>query len=516
MDGRRPGAAVDAAGVRLRQGPAVPLGLLVCWRYIERPSQRNLVWLGVVVSVAGLFRYDNGIFIGGAAALALIVLHAGDWRLLSRRLGLLAAIAICAAAPFLLWIQWHSGLADAVDQMWTYAMREGARTRIEAPPPFTIGDLIVIDPRQPAGVIQITWNPAVGVAARRTLAERYQLHDEAPEGPPESRTWSYSTDDPGALRRVMNDPFVEHTRSSGPESMWHTVVRTVPLARARFLPGLRDRQNGSAFLYYLLTWLPVVAALIAVLRLRSAAHDARVERARVAALLTLCVVLNIFILRDPVGARIGGMAGPAAVLFAWLAGRLVRYWAGRLALVLLLAFVVASLSGVAEWSRRLRFEESIAGRVTRVVTVMAAAPPLITTLPNAHLWGLVAYLRECTAPEDRVFAPAFLPELYFFAQRGFAGGVVATFGGHWSEPRFERRIVDALSSQSVPIVIFESGDMQAFAAAYPALDRYVREHYVEAGESTFGAPDARPYHLFARRDRRPVRVHNRSSMPCFL
>ena len=58
--------------------------------------------------------------------------------------------------------------------------------------------------------------------------------------------------------------------------------------------------------------------------------------------------------------------------------------------------------------------------------------------------------------------------------------------------------------------------MQAFAAAYPALDRYVREHYVEAGESTFGAPDARPYHLFTRRDRRPVRVHNRFSMPCFL
>ena len=176
---------------------------------------------------------------------------------------------------------------------------------------------------------------------------------------------------------------------------------------------------------------------------------------------------------------------PAAVLFAWLAGRLVRHWAGRLALVLLLACVVASLSGVAEWRRRLRFEESIAGRVTRMVTVMAATPPLITTLPNAHLWGLVAYLRECTGPADRVFAPAFLPELYFFAQRGFAGGVVATFGGHWSEPRFERRIVDALSSQSVPIVIFESGDMQAFAATYPALDRYVREHYVEAGESTF-------------------------------
>ena len=141
----------------------------------------------------------------------------------------------------------------------------------------------------------------------------------------------------------------------------------------------------------------------------------------------------------------------------------------------------ASPSGTAD----LRFEESVVGRVKRTLTVMAATPPLITTLPNAHLWGLVAYLRECTGPADRVFAPAFVPELYFFAQRGFAGGVVATFGGHWSEPRFERRTVDALSSQSVPIVIFESGERQAFAATYPALDRYVREHYVKAGEITF-------------------------------
>ena len=206
------------------------------------------------------------------------------------------------------------------------------------------------------------------------------------------------------------------------------------------------------------------------------------EPARIAALLTLCLALNIFILRDPLGARIGGMAGPAAVLFAWIAGRLMRRWAGSLALVLVLAFVVASLSGVAEWNRRLRFEESVAGRVKRMVTVMAATPPLITTLPNAHLWGLAAYLRECTGPADRVFAPSFVPELYFFAQRGFAGGVVATFGGHWSEPRFERRTVDALSSQSVPIVIFESGETEAFAATYPALDRYLREHYVKAGE----------------------------------
>ena len=92
---------------------------------------------------------------------------------------------------------------------------------------------------------------------------------------------------------------------------------------------------------------------------------------------------------------------------------------------------------------------------------------------------------------------------------------MATFGGHWSEPRFERRTVDALSSQSVPIVILESGETEAFAATYPALDRYLREHYVKAGETTFEVPDARAYQVLARRDRRPVRLHGRLSLPCF-
>ena len=70
-----------------------PLGVFLCWRYIDRPSHRNLVWLGVGVTVAGLFRYDNGVFTGGAAAVGLIVVHARDRRLLMRRLGLLVATA---------------------------------------------------------------------------------------------------------------------------------------------------------------------------------------------------------------------------------------------------------------------------------------------------------------------------------------------------------------------------------------------------------------------------------------
>ena len=196
-------------------------------------------------------------------------------------------------------------------------MREGARTRIESRPAFALGDLVVIDPHQPAAVHSGHMEPG-GRRWRRDARWRSDIsctmrHRKGPLSRERGHTAS-PIRLPAIVRRLMNDPFVEHTRSSSPESVWQRVTRTVPLTRARLLPGLRDRRNGSAFLYYLLTWLPVVGALMIVLQRGSSADDARMERARIAALLTFCLALNIFILRDPVGARIGGMAGPAADL----------------------------------------------------------------------------------------------------------------------------------------------------------------------------------------------------------
>ena len=49
----------------------------------------------------------------------------------------------------------------------------------------------------------------------------------------------------------------------------------------------------------------------------------RSETAQVLSLIVTCVLLNLFILRDPVYARVGGMAGPVAVLCAWMAKRVL-------------------------------------------------------------------------------------------------------------------------------------------------------------------------------------------------
>ena len=126
---------------------------------------------------------------------------------------------------------------------------------------------------------------------------------------------------------------------------------------------------------------------------------------------------------------------------------------------------------------------------------------------------MVSYLRECTSRNDRVLALWFVPELYFYAQRGFVGSV-ATFGGHWSEPRFQERIVAAFRSHSVPIVIAEASRYNDLITEYSVLGRLLSEHYVVAGETNFGDYDS-DYTLLVDKNRIAVRTHPATGMPCF-
>jgi hypothetical protein len=128
---------------------------------------------------------------------------------------------------------------------------------------------------------------------------------------------------------------------------------------------------------------------------------------------------------------------------------------------------------------------------------------------------MVRYLRECTNPKDKVLARWFVPALHFFAQRGFAAGMVVTFGGHWSEPRFETRSLQALEAESVPIIIALAGD-ERVRDEYPLLTAYIDQHYKVAGRTNFDSPDpAGDYLVLVRADRPPVRMDALTGLPCF-
>jgi hypothetical protein len=492
-----------------------PLGILLCWRYVDRRSTGSLVMLAAVAVLAGVFRYDNGLFIASAGLVAVAVTHGAERAVLMRRVGMFAAAGVVCAAPYLLFLQLNGGVIEAADQMLTYARREGGRTRVRALPSEAVSELHVtrLAP-PPPDRIQIRWTPDADVE-RAELERRYTLHDGVVRGDAESRTWLYEIANTSRdnLRALIDNPRVADThmvdrataRLTPQESLATRIRRRIPVVGEFAISW--SASGAAAFLFYVFVGAPIAVIVIAVRRRR--AVDAG-ERARVLSAAAMALLVALFILREPIVARLGGACGPIAVVGAWLWSRVhTRLLARGVATLVVIAAAVAS-----EWDlTAYRLERNFPLR-RDLFALASTTPPPTDLLPKPQEAGLVEYLRRCTRPDDRVFAAWFAPQLYFFSGRGFAGGMSVTFGRHWSEPRYQRRIVEKMMAESVPLVIL-MGTRSAFRDEYPLVDDYLHTRYRDAGMTAFGPDRETTYTVLAQSDRVPTSVDAASSMPCF-
>jgi hypothetical protein len=187
----------------------------------------------------------------------------------------------------------------------------------------------------------------------------------------------------------------------------------------------------------------------------------------------------------------------------------------RAAVVASFALAVWSLATLAAWSEHLVPAITEPSQVRGLVRQLSASPARPEIVSGGPFRAMVRYVQECTAPTDRILARWFIPELYFFAQRGFAGGMVVTFGSHWSEERFQTRSVHALESESVPIILSLAGDEKVIDE-YPLLTRYIDAHYTVAGRTNFDSQSPEgSYLVLVRNDRPSTRTHLLTGLPCF-
>jgi hypothetical protein len=425
-----------------------PLGLLMSWRYAHSLRTRDLITVAVVAVLAAMFRYDNGLYVAASALTVIATFHIRDVGLLGRRVGLFVGACVVCTMPFLLFLQLNGGVREAVDQVTTYARREGARTGILRLPTGAFSDLQIARLPPPQG--QESW--------------RRQLRRQVPFGTA-SVSWSAA--------------------------------------------------GASVVVYYLIVAVAVGAA-VTVLSTRG--HNAQVERSRVLGAVSMTLLTLIFVMREPVVARLGGAIGPPAVLAAWMWYRsggsprvASRGWTLTRAVVA--ACVLVTVAIATEWRPNVSLIWRN-GNLRSRLALAAESPPATALLPKARLAGLVEYLRRCTQLRDRVFAAWFVPELYYYSGRAFAGGMVATFGDHWSEPDRQRRTVEKMQRESVPLVLVREGD-ESFARSYPIVADYLRAHYQLAGATAFGAMDGGRYAVLTLTDRVATRTDATTSMPCF-
>ena len=292
------------------------------------------------------------------------------------------------------------------------------------------------------------------------------------------------------------------------------------------LPPLAFDQ--ASVVYLMIAGTPLLAVMSAGLQ-RWRYASLRVRDRQVLAAGVLCACVCTFVLRDPIAARIGAAVPVAVIIAAAVVG---QWWprgdgvpatraSGKSTKVAAAALLVCTLMLLIAFPqqglRLARAPFSAARRLPIVVAQLAGSPPLQVFFPDdAALGGIAAYLRTCTRANARVLVTWFAPEVFFFGERGFAGGMAVVLGEHWSSDVDQRRTIEQMRSQRVPLAIVQTASEDTFRSTFPLVAAYLDAEYRVGGETSFGdrrvAADG--YRVLIRRDVTGVAVEGGSELPC--
>jgi hypothetical protein len=537
-----------ALGPRLYSYPKIvlyALGVLGWWAYVRRPAVPTLAGLGVLTAVAFLFRHDHAVYIG-VGTLVLLVVLAPDRGVgaSARAVAVYGTVLGICLAPYLGFLARNGGVLEHIRHGTQITSVDRDRTDLRRPT-FQFDfrrRLIEVDDAAPLPRprVKIRWQQPVPLGAAETLARRYGLRPRG-SSTADGREFEVTDESPDTLRRLAADPLVADTQNidrrtwrirERPEpGAWFELVRTVPLLRTRLAPGVLRPENAVPFIYYLFLALPFAAAAVcvgAVLRDRDAA--ARQVAYRMTPIFATMVLLNGWFLRGTLPVRLADVSVFAAALGAWLlaagaASARGRGWATRACATGLLVTVALTTLGSAmsigvvipnlRTATDGRGLAGVEGRTHEIAQLLRRPGPELAALGavSSPSMRLADYLHECTKPSDRVLVAAYLPQVFYFADRGFAGGHVDVRAGYLADERDQRAAVALMERQPVPLAVTEAGAV--FESRYrnesPILVAYLDDAYVDAGDHDFGGES---YRVLVRKAE-ARHATRRNGLPCF-
>jgi hypothetical protein len=287
--------------------------------------------------------------------------------------------------------------------------------------------------------------------------------------------------------------------------------------------------NSETWLFWMFWALPLLAAAILTRRLMLAAPERWPgERACVAALVLLGVLVNVSFLRQSLQVRIPDAVVPAALLAAWMIG---ICWTGRWRLRLVqaatraaaAALVVVSFMAIAPIAD-IRGQYDNTDLRLGMAGVRAHAADMWQLLGTSHranafpasrysiaLMPFFRYVDRCTMPSERLIVTGEFPEVLVLANRAFAGdGVVL---GSWYSSAIHQDRTVALLRARPPLFVLHVGDYAGFRNRFPLVDTYVASAYVPM--ATVPVEGADPIRILAPRNRQPVATDRETGWPCY-
>ena len=492
------------------------------WRYFETPASRRLAILSAATVAAFLMRHDFGIYSGIAVASGLVAFHrATAWRSVAAY----AVVGLLLVAPYLGWLHLNGRL---IGQGVSGASTMLGETELATPPlHLNLSEGIARIDRVRAAVA-VRWSEAVDATTRAQLESTHGLVDGRTD---DGKTYEYGLVDDSRenLRTLIDDPRVEDTngidRAAGAiaRAWWQDVAQATGVARFEWAP-LFDRAAAEAWLYYVFLLIPV-AALIRLVMKTHARHDFAAETAKVVCVAVLGILVNVYLVRGSLDSRLPDVVVPAAIAGAWLLGEHVGWirrtpslalrsvQAAAAAVLMLLTWIsLTTYSGASaatlaaapfQWNR---LRATAAGLARRPIDVGAPAG-------STDVAGLTRFVHECTTPRDRLLLVTYEPQVFYYAERLFAGGMTFFHQRANSSDMDQMHIVRKLETEQVPLVVVDERSQRSLEEDYPRLFAYLQRRFAVAGESTFGGDGTRRFRILTDRQRTPAST--RHDLPCF-
>jgi hypothetical protein len=262
------------------------------------------------------------------------------------------------------------------------------------------------------------------------------------------------------------------------------------------LDALTAGQNAEAVLYYTFLLLPAAGALV-LWRRRATPAPMPDAAGRLWIVVILAACTNVTLLRNPLQNRLADVAVPQAILAAWLLAAAWRAVPGSpLRVRTGLRAAVATAVGLVTWSvlqlggTLERFDHigplrpsALVGRaavVTRALRDIDTSLGIPTAAPLAPA-PLLAYVKLCTEPTDRLMYIGYAPQTYFFARRGFAAGQVVFEGSYYTSPEEQALMLRRLQREQVPVVAIPDDNAAEVREKLGALAAYLDANYERAG-----------------------------------
>jgi hypothetical protein len=235
--------------------------------------------------------------------------------------------------------------------------------------------------------------------------------------------------------------------------------------------------------------MPIAAA---VLLARRWSTSTPTIRALVAMSVVMQFAMNFTMLRDPLETRLRDVLVPVSLLIAWLGGLGWRATPSfrstmlrSVAVASLLAIIVCGAATVGEASTHIERSNLLNGidginRRLRTMRRELSPPDQRSGSLSPAYRMLVTSLVRCTPLASRLLTLTFAPEIFFYTNRGFAGGHVSFSPGYYTSDRDATLLLQRVSSEDVPFVILDSQTEGEMLSDYPRIGSYVRSHYHEA------------------------------------